>query len=473
MLWHVVYFYVIRDCLKIQRWKSLEKMEVSLDVFDHVQHNALGTLPHFDGHDSISRPTFFQHGVNMQDFQARHAGPGNTSVEVEIVPRLVSIPTGAQPSGSVHYGYESSYHRYSHTTAKIEGPIGGGGGGGGGGLGGGLGDRRSTATTTEMRRKDWRKKSIDEIWVRKSNKSWLKQCFKFLFCCIFVCRGRRRGEREEEKVDWKRLPLDQILSTHGFNFGGHRWVPKDIESRPFHKYARGNMLTLIGSFVAAIVIIIGVIMAVREAGIDLNAAISGGMLIFAVSLLPVANYLAPILSYFGILWNDTVERGDIVEITPNIGGMASQMNFCQGSLNGSMIGVVVDITPTCVKMLCHKPYSTLMAGGPSSGSGGDRVLDEKGSLVTSSTLMANVAKRKQQQQQGTTGSAASLAANSKSSSSGDVVINVERERDERLYVERDFLKTKMIASVPTPSFAGCIIVRYYAWTPVANLQRVD
>jgi hypothetical protein len=441
VVWHVLYFFVIRDCLKIQRWKSLDKMGCALDLYDHIQHNTLSNLARADGSDGIAGGTFIQDGVNLSDYTDKRTTANGLTVEVEMVPRLTSIPEGRSPNESLRTSYSNQSTSYSSARSLL------------------------SSSSSFGFSSDWRHLQVNDLWVKKKKDNSCKRFFKRL-CCFWVKLFKGEDYYGEEP-EWKRLKQEQLVSSHGYSFGGHNWIPKDIEGRPFCKWARGNMLTMAGSLVSAIILLIGMIMAVKEAGINLEDSLSGGGLLFLITFFKVADWFSPVLSYFGILYNDTVERGDIVEVSPMLGGVGNQQLPSSGVLNNSICGCVVDIGPSCVKVMINRSYSTLL--GTSNGSVHDKFLNDAGDLTNVSGFI----------------SASSVSSYSSSSSTrnnnnktnttttGTQSIGIGAgDNGDRKYIERDFMKTKMMIYVPTATFGGCTVARAFAWTPVANLQRV-
>ena len=231
---------------------------------------------------------------------------------------------------------------------------------------------------------------------------------------------------------------------------------------------RGNMLTLIGSLGVVGLLVVGFALAIEYTQVDLMNTITAGALLSIAAFLKVTDYLSPVLSYFGLLWSDVVERGTLVEISPSFGGLGYNTGY-------SLTGCVLDITPTHVHLLCTKPYVTL-----GNQLGTDKFLDTSGKITSvtayaasntnSSTYAANmyggtssVQQNKQPQRMNNVGGK-------------EVVRDDKNDKDEmsaKAYIERDFLKTKMVVSISTTAFVNSNIARLVSWVPVINLQRVN
>jgi hypothetical protein len=359
-------------------------MECQLDIHDHMLHNTMTRLSNGDGDDNNSHPTFLHNGINMHSFESN---PTNNGVQYEInmMPKITTLEPDFVPHNGLYSTSSNSY---------------------------------------------WKRKTISETWAKK--KQWwltkkIKRCFG------------------TQKIEWRKMNYSEVNLKQGYAFNGHHWIPKHIEGRPFYKYARGNMLTLLGSFSIVIILLVGLKVSLQEANIDFNAALTGGAIIFLVSFLKVADFFSPVLSYFGLLWSDLVQRGDIIEVTPNYMSMGSNMSV-------TFTGCILDITPSCVSMWCTRPYDTLM----SSTNIVDRFIDSNGSINNHTGLMSGLSKRNE----------AKTKNNSRSNlNSTDSLA--------RHYIERDFMKIKEIIKIPTNLFASAIIIKHVSFVPIVDLQRID
>src|SRR4051812_21541836 len=103
-IWKVLFFLVVRTCLGLQRWKSLEKIEHCLDVHDHVQHNTYMRIPWGEngGRGQRGRSTFYSDGLNMDHFDLGEES--RLGLQVDMVPEVVRLRSGRDPSINLYCG---------------------------------------------------------------------------------------------------------------------------------------------------------------------------------------------------------------------------------------------------------------------------------------------------------------------------------------------------------------------------------
>lgn len=330
-------------------------------------------------------------------------------------------------------------------------------------------------------------------WTVFSRKT--KRILNFIFCCRCCCRKAEKANddgdtvftspadnREELLKDkWKMNSYPLVDLPLGYSYKGGHWIPRTIEGRRLSKYLRGNFLTLVGSVVSIVLILAGARMALGYADVNLTTSFTTAAGLALISFFKIAEIFAPVFAYFTILASDSIERGDLIELASNVNGFSTE------SGGNSLVGCVMDIGSFQVSLLCTKPYKTL-----STIAGNDKVLDMKGNLT--SYMALHHQQQQQQKQQTPSGVAKPIKKTKKSVSvnmTNATTNNTENndgggggnkdaegkghtsgEPSAAIYLERDFIKTKMIVKIPTHIFASYTMGRHVSFIPVVNLQQI-
>jgi hypothetical protein len=334
VVWKTAYVFAVRRCLKIQRWKSLEKIVRTLDLHDRIQHN---TFPRRRGAAHAANPLLRNVGIVTAGQPTFYGAPpcetqgGGCQVEVDMCPTVVVVPATRDPDGE---GWN-----FPQSSAPQDG-----------------GAVRCAPLKKKKKRAGVRG-YVGRLFGGASEKDGLTKKF-------------RKGE----------------LACESYTFDGRVWVPKELEGRSLYKYLRGNFLTLLGSVVALGIVLVGLKLSLDELnGDSLVAGVGSGTALALVSYFQLSSYLAPLLAYFNLLWSDHVERGDVIEVSSTLGGIG------RGSQGASLTGCVLDITPTCLTVYCTKPYNT--AYGPAASC--DVFLDGEANVTNISNYIAKQQQQKQ------------------------------------------------------------------------------
>lgn len=363
MLWQYLYVFFTRRLFKIQRWKSLERLYYLLDVSDHILHNQ----------------------INPKTLPKK--------ILVKKRNKITKYPKDSFESEKSNFFDPNSIHEICHMRPKLK--------------------TYHVMQTSEYERKyqntKLQKEYVNNLWAQEKKnriKTWIK---KYLCCAP----SKKKKIRNRETI--------------GYSFGNHYWFPKDVEHRPWHKYLRGNFITFVGSLGVAGIIGIGLRVALIKAGQQLTYLLTGGVLLAAITIFRFSDYVSPIMSYFSILWSDMIERGNIVEISPNYSGLGV------GSA-GSLVGCVLEINLGHVKMLVIKPYKDADSSDFPS-----YISDEFGTVIKREELFG--------------------------------LENPKKIKGHKILQQRSF-RTRLVVNVPVSCFATHMVGIHSSWYPVLTFEEI-
>jgi hypothetical protein len=387
-----IFTWIVRDCLKVQRWPDLATLENILDLHDHLQHNTLATLPTEIKKGVQTQTPYTQSGVPLYRFDTSNPTPIGYSIEVETPPRLVRFDGPVNVNNTIIRDPPSSSKSSSQDQFYT---------------------KRDTSSTSA-----WRK--------------------------MFCCRNSKSASDIEEADNGADETID-LSSGYPF-FKGVHWEKRVIEKRPFSVYFTGNFLTLVGSLMALFCVVVGLVAALRNAKLDFIAATSSTAIFAMVGLFKVADYLGPIVAYFGLLISDRYERGEIVEVASSLGGF----HDLPGS---SIVGCIMNIDPWTVTLRVNKPYRTFGSiNGHHSSFDGQQTLDMHGNLVNTSKFVSSF--------------------HGPQTTATPTTKKTESHNESVYYLEHDTIKIKMDFNIKTDDFAKAFIGKHISWMPVANLQQM-
>lgn len=436
LIWKFIYFCCIRRCFNIQRWPSLTELEHILDLHDHIQHNTMSDIPATaDSKSGSIRGSFVRNGVPLKSYMSRRRKNGVT-LEVDTMTQPVDFTVGTDSVSNMSSPLIDQEYRKIKSKSFFQ---------------------YAPWDDEYYEHSDDEEYGVDTQKKKKKCCSAMKRTWS---CC------GKSSNWKEKTYSIHDLPL-------GYSFRQGHWIPRTIEGRSMSKYLRGNFLTLVGSSGVVALILGGLKLALEHSDFDLGTTLTTATGIALISFFKLADFFAPILSYFTILLTDSFERGELVEVTNLIGGL-------NGVVGTSLTGCVMEIGPFQVSMLCTKPYSTLASlVGP------DKMLNRQGQIVPATTFQNQVQRHFTNMSPLNAGSSANLHApvvgvstthhipatslNSESNTASDFSASLSNGV---IYLERDFVKTKMVVRVPTNIFANCILGKHVSWVPVANLQQI-
>jgi len=447
LLWKALYFGIVRySGFNIQRWKRIEKMYYWLELHDCLMHNTLANLatqPTATGGQASSQGSLslFAKGLDLNRYNSHIKHVNGVRTEVESLPKIINVtqqhvrPNEQLKTDNVQWNQlDKTFKAQPKASTNDRYSM-------------GSGDLLRKTQQSQKASRAWSRPSVHEIWTCDSERKvpWYKQMMRK--CC------------GSKKKKWRKMKPEQSSIPHGFSFKGTHWIPRTLEKRSFYKFCRGNLMTLFGSSVSAIIVLIGARLAIQEIGIYFSAALTGGTLFAIATFIKAADYISPIFTYFNLLWSDLVERGDIVEVSSTLSG------FCYAT-GYTLVGCVLDITITHVYILSIKPYSTL-----GNLIGNDKCLDRQGNLISVNSIHSRVpGKQTTNPHNLTVGTFTTPAATTINMSEPEVN---EYGPGDTTYIERDMIKINMVVAIPITQFACNFISKHVSWVPVINLQQVS
>lgn len=457
IIWKKVFLAIVRcHWCKIQRWKSLRQLEHILDLYDHVQHNTMTGLPsNFDANDGAVRNGFLDGGVPLDLFVTNMDYPSGVRLEVDAVPRPIHLSSRQSTSSfnglsSPPREVEEEYIRIKRERFFNLWPW----------------DEEFYSSSDAKKRKRGCCRNILQALrniIRCKGVHWWKNGVS----------GNSSSSREYGQVSastWKKDSHRLKDLPMGYSFKGGHWIPRTIEGRSTWKYLRGNFLNLVASIGSLGLMLGGVRLALMYANIDLTATFTTATGIALISFFKISENFTPVIDHFSLLFTDYVERGDLVEISPNLGGL--------NSAGYSLAGCIMDIGVFHVTLLCTKSYKTL-----SSIIGQDRFLNSQGRLVPSTYFQTSAAgtpgvvnnthnPAPQPTTYNETSGSHSLPPTASTTSTTRVQNSCPYTQTAE-YLERDFIKTKTVVRIPIHVFTTSIVARNVSWIPVVNLQQVN
>ena len=121
----------------------------------------------------------------------------------------------------------------------------------------------------------------------------------------------------------------------------------ETELRPFKSFLRGNFHPFFANVIYVFVVITGWVFAFTLIGIDFLGFLNGATFLMAVTLFKLADFMKNWIAYYGILWGDLLERGDMVTLPSTY------------STPVEKTGCVLEITTSAVKILTAQIHNPL------------------------------------------------------------------------------------------------------------------